>query len=135
MAWFIIATVTGKDNITIYGDGKQVRDLLYIEDLLDLYDICVEKIDVAKGKAYNTGGGPLNTISIWLEFSPVLEKLAGKKIDVSWSDTRPGDQPVYISDISKVSRELGWKPKRGVEEGIELLYKWVSENKKLFLES
>lgn len=131
VAWFIIATITGKP-IKIYGDGKQVRDALFIDDLLDAYDQSVRKIDVAAGQIFNIGGGQSNTISVWKEFGPLLEKLSGKAIPVTWGDWRPGDQRIYISNITKASQVLDWKPKIGVEEGIRRLYQWVSENKSLF---
>ena len=131
VAWFVIAAVTGRP-ITIYGDGKQVRDLLYVEDLLDLYDRAVERIDVAAGRVYNVGGGPANTLSVWAEFGPMLERLVDHPIPVSYSDWRPGDQRVYVSDIRKAERELGWKPRVGVGEGIRRLYEWVIENRGLF---
>ncbi len=124
VAWFVIAAVTGRP-ITIYGDGKQVRDLLYIDDLLDLYDLAVERIDVAAGQVYNVGGGPSHTLSVWAEFGPLLERLVGHPIPVSYGDWRPGDQRVYVSDIRKARRELGWEPRVGVEEGIRRLYEWV----------
>src|SRR5574338_454281 len=69
VAWFIIAAVTGR-NITIYGDGKQVRDILNVDDLLNGYDAAVQKIDVAAGNVYNLGGGPQNVMSVWAEFGP-----------------------------------------------------------------
>jgi CDP-paratose 2-epimerase len=78
MAWMMIAAVTGKP-ITIYGDGKQVRDMLYVDDLLDLYDAARTNIDRTAGQAYNVGGGPKNTISIWAEFGPRLEQLHEEK--------------------------------------------------------
>ena len=131
VAWFIIATVMGKP-ITVYGDGKQVRDVLYIDDLIKLFEIAVEKIEVAKGKVFNVGGGPKNTLAVWSSFGPILEKLFGKKIPVSFSDWRPGDQKVYISDIRLVEKVLGWKPAVEVEVGIAKLFKWVTDNKKLF---
>src|SRR5512133_2515620 len=81
VAWFIIAAVTGRP-ITVYGDGKQVRDILNVEDLLNAYDLGVEKNDIAAGKVYNVGGGPENVMSIWAEFCPSLEKLLGKQIEV-----------------------------------------------------
>lgn len=131
VAWFVIAAVTGKP-ITIYGDGRQVRDLLFVEDLLNAYDLGVEKIQTAAGQIYNVGGGPDKTVSIWTEFCPILEKLVGHSLPVSWGDWRPGDQTIYVSNIAKAQKELGWKPKVGVEEGIELLFRWVSENRHLF---
>jgi CDP-paratose 2-epimerase len=131
IAWMTIAAVTGKQ-ITIYGDGKQVRDVLYVDDLLDAYDTAIKNIDVAAGQVYNIGGGPSNVMSIWMEFEPILEKLLGKEIPVARGDWRPGDQRVFYADISKAGRELGWKPKIGVEQGVERLYKWVQENSDLF---
>jgi len=131
IAWMTIAAVTGKQ-ITIYGDGKQVRDVLFVDDLLDAYDAAIEKIDVAAGKVYNIGGGAENVMSIWVEFGLLLEKLLGREIPIARGDWRPGDQKVFYADIRKAERELGWKPKIGVEQGVEMLFKWVSENKNLF---
>jgi CDP-paratose 2-epimerase len=131
VAWFIIAAVMGRP-ITIYGDGRQIRDLLYVDDLLNAYDLAVEKIDIAAGQVYNLGGGPANTLSIWTEFGPLLEKLTGYKIPVGRGDWRPGDQKVFVADIRKAARELGWTPKVSVEQGVERLFEWVRENKGLF---
>jgi CDP-paratose 2-epimerase len=131
VAWFVIAAVTGRP-ITIYGDGKQVRDILFVEDLLNAYDAGIENIDTAKGQVFNVGGGADKTISIWKEFGPILEKLLGREIPVSWGDWRPGDQKVYISDISKAKAVLGWQPEVGVEEGIERLFNWVKANINFF---
>ena len=131
VAWFIIAAVMGKP-ITIYGDGKQVRDILFVDDLLDAYDLTVEKIDVARGQVYNLGGGPDNVMSIWAEFGSKLEKLIGGKIEVARGDWRPGDQRVFYADINKAEKELGWKPKISVEQGVMMLFEWVKENKSLF---
>ncbi len=131
MAWLIIAAVKGKP-ITIYGNGKQVRDMLFVDDLLDAYDAALNRIELVKGKVFNIGGGPENTISIWREFGPTLEQLMGNEIPVSWSNWRPGDQRIYVSDISKAKAELGWQPKTGLSEGISILFNWVKENKELF---
>jgi CDP-paratose 2-epimerase len=131
VAWFIIAAVTGRP-ITIYGDGKQVRDILNVEDLLNAYDAAIEKIDVTSGKVYNMGGGPENVMSIWAEFGPILERLLGNTIEVARGDWRPGDQKVFYADIRKAEHELGWKPKIGVEEGIHRLFDWVKGNRELF---
>lgn len=131
LAWFIIASVLGKP-IAIYGDGKQVRDILYIDDLVKAFDLATRKIRKTTGQIYNIGGGPENTISIWVEFGPILEKLLGKKIKVEYFDWRPGDQKVYISDVRKAKKELGWEPRFGVKEGIKKLFNWVVKNKELF---
>ena len=131
LAWMTIAAVTGR-RITIYGDGKQVRDVLHVEDLLNAYDAAVEKIDVAKGQVYNMGGGTRNVMAIWAEFGPILERLLGKKIEVARADWRPGDQKVFYADFRKAQRELGWEPKIDLEEGIEMLFNWVKENRELF---
>ncbi len=131
LAWFVIAAITGHP-ITIYGDGKQVRDVLHVDDLLNAYDAAIEKTDVSAGQIYNLGGGPQNVLAVWAEFGPMLEKLLGKKIPVAWADWRPGDQHVFYADIRKAGRDLGWSPKIGVEEGIAKLVGWVTDNQKLF---
>jgi CDP-paratose 2-epimerase len=131
VAWMTIAALTGR-TITIYGDGKQIRDVLYVDDLLDAYDAAIAKIDTARGQVYNLGGGPGNTMSIWIEFGPRLEKLLGRPIPAARGDWRPGDQRVFVADIRKAGRELGWQPKVGVEEGVGRLFEWVRGNKDLF---
>lgn len=131
VAWFVIAAVTGRP-ITIYGDGKQVRDILFVEDLLNAYDSALAHIDQAAGQVYNLGGGADKTLAIWTEFEPILEKLLGHKLNVSRGDWRPGDQKVFISDIRKAGRELGWAPQVGVEDGIRRLFDWVQANRSLF---
>ncbi len=131
LAWFIIAAVLGKP-ITIYGDGKQVRDMLFIDDLMDAYDAVLARIDHIAGQVYNIGGGPRNTIAVWTEFGPLLEKLLGKPIPFTYGDWRPGDQRVCVYDISKAKRELGWEPHIGVPDGVERLYRWVVEHRNLF---
>jgi CDP-paratose 2-epimerase len=131
VAWFVIAALQGKP-ITIYGDGKQVRDVLYIDDLLDAYDAAVERIESTAGGVYNIGGGPEHTMSIWAEFQPLLEGLIGEAIPASYDDWRPGDQRIYVSDIRRADRDLGWRPEVGVEEGVRRLYQWVAANEDLF---
>jgi len=131
VAWFVIAAVTGKP-ITIYGDGKQVRDLLYVDDLLAAYDLASANIEKTAGQIYNIGGGPGNTLSIWKEFGPLLEKELGREIPVSREDWRPGDQRVFVADIRKAEGDFGWKPEIGVEEGIRKLFNWVRDNRDLF---
>jgi CDP-paratose 2-epimerase len=131
MAWFVIAAVMDRP-ITIYGDGKQLRDMLWVGDLIEAYDLAIEKIDQVKGQVFNMGGGRENTISVWAEFGPKLEKLLGDMIEVARGDWRPGDQRVFYADIRKAEKELGWKPRIGVDQGVEKLFEWVKENKHLF---
>jgi CDP-paratose 2-epimerase len=131
VAWFVIAAVAGKP-ITIYGDGKQVRDLLFIDDLMNAYDLAIERIENVKGLIFNIGGGMENSVSIWREFGPILEKIHGKEIHVDFKAWRPGDQKIYISDISKAKEYLSWHPKIGVKKGLSLLYQWVTKNIELF---
>jgi len=131
LAWFVIAAVLGRP-IKIYGDGKQVRDVLFVDDLIDAMLRAVERSEVTQGQAYNIGGGPENCLSIWGEFGPLLAQLRGRPVEVEFDDWRPGDQRVYISDISKAARDLGWSPKVGVGQGVELLFDWVTSNRSLF---
>ncbi len=130
VAWFIIATLLGKLT-SIYGDGKQVRDVLYIDDLINAYMLALQNPAKVAGKVFNVGGGPKNSISIWQEFGPMLEKLVGKKIPVTKKPWRQGDQPIYISDIRHIKKELGWEPKINPEKGIKLLFDWIDANKLL----
>ncbi len=131
VAWFVIAAIT-KRPISIYGDGKQVRDILFVEDLLDGYDAAFNRLPQIGGQIFNIGGGRRNTISIWVEFKSILEKLLGSEIVTDYGDWRPGDQPVFISDIRKAKNFLDWSPKVSVEEGIARLFNWVKDNQDLF---
>jgi len=132
LAWFMIAAAT-QAPITIYGNGKQVRDILHVEDLMNVYDLAVANISRVTGKVFNVGGGQDNTLSIWREFNPMLERLFGTKITVTWGDWRPGDQPIYISDIRNARLEMGWEPTISPNAGVRKLYDWVIENLDLFL--
>ena len=129
VAWFIIATLFNKP-ITIYGNGKQVRDMLYADDLVNAFN-CFIKSDLKRG-LFNIGGGPENTISL-LEFLDELESLTGKRPKVNFSDWRPSDQKVYITDTTKLKDTLNWKIRTDVKEGIKKLTEWVKENKDYFV--
>ena len=131
LAWFVIAALQGKP-ISIYGDGKQVRDVLFIDDLVEIMLRAVARPEVSAGQVYNIGGGPSRTVSVWKEFGPMLARQLGKAIPVSLHDWRPGDQKIYISDIRKASHDFGWEPKVDVDEGVRRLFDWVKENHALF---
>jgi CDP-paratose 2-epimerase len=131
LAHFIIATVMGRP-ISIYGDGKQVRDMLHVSDLIAAYDAAWARIDDVKGEVFNIGGGAGNTLTIWSETGPMLAQLAGHPIPVKHADWRPGDQPVFISNNGKAQKMLGWTPKVNVHEGMRKLWNWVRDNRVLF---
>jgi CDP-paratose 2-epimerase len=132
VAWFMIASQLGRP-ITVYGDGKQVRDLLFVDDLLDAYDAAFAAGAAAVGRAYNIGGGPGNVLSL-LDLLAYIEKRRQRKLPFDYRGWRPGDQKVFISDIHRAQKELGWAPKINCSLGLDLLYDWVSQNKGLFAE-
>jgi CDP-paratose 2-epimerase len=132
VAWFIIALLTGK-KINIYGDGKQVRDILFVTDLVNAYTLALDNIKKTRGEIFNIGGGIDSSISVYYEFRPILEKLLGKKISAKFLPWRPGDQKIYISDISKVKKIINWQPTINPTQGIEKLFVWVKDNISLFL--
>jgi CDP-paratose 2-epimerase len=125
VAWFTIATLLGKP-ITVYGDGKQVRDVLHVDDLIAAYDAFIQS-DLRHG-VYNMGGGPSNTFSL-LELLDNLKELTGKKSELKYSSWRSSDQKVYISDITKALKELNWQPKVSPTEGVQKLVQWVQDHR------
>lgn len=131
VAHFVIATVLNRP-IAIYGDGMQVRDVLYIDDLIDAYHLGINHIDELSGEVFNVGGGPANTLSVWAEFGPLLESLAGHPIQINYGPWRPGDQRVFVADIRRAEARLGWRPRVSPAEGIRRLYEWVAANPELF---
>jgi CDP-paratose 2-epimerase len=92
----------------------------------------LDQIDKAAGQVYNVGGGPDNTLSVWTELGPMLERLVGHSIPVDHGDWRPGDQRIFVADIRKAHKELGWQPGVGKVEGVQKLYQWVIANRSLF---
>ena len=131
LAHFTIAAATGRP-VTIYGDGKQVRDVLFVEDLVRAFRAAVEKIDITAGQIYNIGGGSENALAVWSEFGGLLAELQGDHIRAEFGDWRPGDQPCYISDIRKAAAEMGWQPRVDKRVGITKLWEWVNSNLEMF---
>ncbi|MFC1731691.1 GDP-mannose 4,6-dehydratase [candidate division KSB1 bacterium] len=127
VAWFIIASAL-KRPITIFGTGKQIRDILYVDDLSRLYYMILLKINKANGNCYNVGGGPSNTLSL-IELLHLLKIKYDTNIKLSYKASRTGDQPVYVSDIRKIYNDIGWKPKYTTKVGVNLLIDWVESNK------
>jgi CDP-paratose 2-epimerase len=126
VAWFLIAVMMGR-KLHIYGNGKQVRDILHVADLVDLYDRIIEHIDVASGNVYNVGGGSENTLSL-LEFLDLMDKKFDLHPEYDFADTRPGDQPIFVSDNSRAQSDLDWSPTYSVEDGLHNLIQWLRDN-------
>lgn len=131
VAHFCIAA-RRRQPIRIFGNGKQVRDLLWIGDLVEAYDRACRHIHAAAGQVFNIGGGRSRSLSIWHEYRPVLERLAGVPLPFERKPWRPGDQKVYYSDTRKAANILGWKPRVTVEEGLGRLWQWIGEHEDLF---
>jgi len=127
VAWFAICSAFS-EAITIFGDGNQVRDVLYIDDLINLYEKAILNIDSIKGEVFNIGGGPSKTLSL-NELVAILSKKTGKPLEVSYADWRLGDQKVYVSDVGKVERLLGWRPQTNPVDGVEKLLDWISKER------
>lgn len=133
IAWFAIAAVLGLP-VNLYGDGKQVRDALFVDDLVDLYLTALNNMETCAGQVYNVGGGPENTLSL-LELLSMLERRTGRPLSYTVEDWRPGDQKVFVGDIRKVQRELGWQPTVAPEEGVQRLLDWVEANREMLGET
>ena len=127
VAWFTIAAMLNRP-ITVYGDGKQVRDLLWVEDLIDLYEHAIDRISVSAGQIYNAGGGASKTLSL-LELLAMLESALGHPIRYAKKDWRSGDQRVFYANSGKARRDLGWQPKTSLEEGISSLIDWIRSHR------
>jgi len=126
VAWFTIATLLGVP-ITIYGDGYQTRDLLWVDDLCDLYLSAIANVDRIAGEVYNVGGGVATARSV-REVLSQLERSTGRSIAPRTGDWRPGDQRVFVAHIGKIQRDLSWAPRINPQVGIQLLVDWVQEN-------
>jgi CDP-paratose 2-epimerase len=130
IAWFCVAATTGQP-FSIFGDGKQIRDTLWVGDLVDAYERAVDRIDAVSGEVFNVGGGPENTMSL-NELVDVLDRGFGRRFNPPYADWRPGDQKVFVADVRKAQRLLGWSPTVRTIEGVEKLLNWVRENRGLF---
>lgn len=126
VAHFMIAAQLGRP-LTIYGDGLQVRDLLWVDDLIDGYARALERAGEpgVKGQGFNLGGGPERSLSL-LELVDHLEARLKRRPEVRFDPWRPGDQKVFIADTQAARRQLDWEPRVGVEEGLERLWSWVA---------
>jgi CDP-paratose 2-epimerase len=127
VAHFLIRALEG-DPIVLYGDGRQVRDVLFVEDLVDAMLLARRHADRLAGQAYNIGGGPTNTTSL-LELLDRIGRLHGRRPRVRHEPWRTGDQKWYVSDVRAFEAATGWRPRTGVAEGLERLYAWLVEHR------
>ncbi len=123
IAHFVRAALRGRP-LTIYGDGYQVRDALFVSDAVEAWIAVLRKIDVARGCTFNLGGGPANSVSL-LELIGLIARLTGTDIHYDFADWRPGDQPWYVTDIDALSSAVGWQPRVGLEDGLIHLQEWL----------
>lgn len=130
VAHFLYTALKGAQ-LTIYGDGRQVRDVLYVGDLVRAFDAVRGSLPKTAGQIYNVGGGEKNTISL-LELMEEIEDLTGKRLLISHDRRRPGDQLIYVSDCSKIARDAGWKPRLSVRETLRAIYNFWKEQPELF---
>ncbi len=121
----------GEEPITIYGDGRQVRDVLAVEDLMSAFEAVRDRLSRTAGQVYNVGGGFKNSISL-LELIAELRRFTGRRLAYSMQPVRPGDQALYVTDYAKLQRHTGWEPRMRVQQILESMYAWWKENREIF---
>jgi CDP-paratose 2-epimerase len=125
VAHFLLRALDGEP-ITLFGDGKQVRDILFVDDLVDALVLAQRNIGKLAGGAFNIGGGPRNVISL-LDLLDQIEVLEGKRPETTHEDWRTGDQRYYVSDTRRFEAATGWRPAVDARRGIERLHQWLRE--------
>jgi CDP-paratose 2-epimerase len=130
VAHFLYSALLGNP-LTIYGTGHQVRDVLYVQDLLDAFEGTRQNQDVTRGQVYNVGGGPANTVSL-LELLDLIEELTGKRPEYRLEPARPGDQLIYVTNHSKLTSDTGWRPQTNVTELLERISAFFRSNRGAF---
>lgn len=127
VAHMLYSALQGKP-VVIYGDGRQVRDVLCVHDLIRAFEAVRRNLPVTAGQIYNVGGGPANSVSL-LELIEKIEQLTGHRLKYAFQSRRPGDQLVYLTDYRKLSGHTGWKPETGLKKTLELLREfWLQNN-------
>src|SRR5690606_38851681 len=123
VAHFLIQAIKDQP-IHIYGNGKQVRDILYVGDLLKAFQLAWDNMESISGEAFNIGGGGKNAISL-LELINLVEIKIKRKIDLKFGKLRSGDQAYYVSDTKKFNTATGWAPSVSIEKGLDQLFQWL----------
>lgn len=132
LAWFTLATLNNIP-LTIYGNGKQVRDVLHVNDLINAYWLAIENIKTTSGQTYNIGGGKWQ-LSLH-ELLSMLKTQLNKEIPISYKESRSGDQLIYTSNTSKAKKDFGWQPTISPNKGIQNLISWIRNNQSIFLKA
>jgi len=132
VAHFLIRAIDGRP-LTLYGDGMQVRDILFVEDLVNAFLLAQEHMPRISGQAFNIGGGPQRTTSL-LELVDTIVRLHGRKPRLRFESRRTGDQLYYVSDTAKFREATGWEPRVSTREGISRLYDWLLSTRHLVAE-
>jgi CDP-paratose 2-epimerase len=127
VAHFLISAMEGRP-VSVFGDGKQVRDILFVDDLVNALLLAEADMDNVAGKVFNLGGGVENTVSL-LELLDLIAELHGDRPHVTFGDWRVGDQRYFVSDTTRLRNATGWEPHVSVQEGLERLYYWLLENR------
>lgn len=127
VAHFLIRALSGEP-ISIYGNGKQVRDILHVDDAVAAYRLVLVNIGAASGQAFNLGGGPRNAVSIRTVLDEI-EAASGRAIDTEYGDWRAGDQFYFVADTRKLEQALGWQARVGWNGGIRRLAQWLVEHR------
>jgi CDP-paratose 2-epimerase len=127
VAHFAIRALRGEP-ITLYGDGAQVRDILFVDDLVDAMMLAREHVRTTAGLAFNMGGGPENAVSL-LEVLELLAELTGAPPAHSFENERAGDQRYYVADTGRFQAATGWRPTVAARDGVERLTAWLAEER------
>lgn len=123
VAHFLLSALRD-DPIVIYGDGKQVRDVLYVEDLTRAMTRVLDQAETTRAHAFNVGGGASNAVSL-IELLEEIEELTGRPVRIRFDEPRQGDQLYYVSDTRRLTRAIGWEPKTSHREGVRRLFEWL----------
>jgi CDP-paratose 2-epimerase len=126
VAHFLYSVLASRP-ITIYGDGYQVRDVLHVYDVIEGMAAARDAIDQTRGQVFNLGGGLERSVSV-IEMLRQIEQKTGRPLHLQYRETRPGDQPLYISDTSKLQQYTNWKPRRTVADILQSIYQFWSDN-------
>ncbi|MCY1666429.1 NAD-dependent epimerase/dehydratase family protein [Rhizobium sp. SL86] len=127
VAHFLIRALSGQP-ISIYGDGKQVRDILHVDDAVAAYRAVHAGISRVRGEVFNLGGGPQNSVSILLVLREI-ERLTGRPLEIDFGDWRAGDQFFFVADTRKLEDQLGWQPRIRWKSGLSHLADWLTEHR------